>query len=173
MAFTIEMSSPFPAGFLEHHGGPRSGGHHGPRWYIEYGMDLGAAPGTEVRAAFDAHVTVFPPYVPGNDSGSVFGAQLFLRSLNDKMGGFYTHITHVPSGIAVGSQIHRGDLLGRVHPGGHPPHLHMALVEIIGGVPRGRYVGVNLFRTFLNIANTTRVIQVTFHEDGRPPTVSS
>lgn len=171
-AFTIDMSSPFPSGFTHHHGGPRSGGHRGPHWYVEFGMDLGASAGTEVRAAFDAHITTYHPHVPANDTSTVYGAQLFMRSPNDKMGGFYTHITDVPSAIRSGATIHRGDLLGKVLPRGRSPHLHLALVEIIGVAPRGRYVGVNLFSHFLSIANTSRVSHVTFHQDGTAPTVA-
>jgi hypothetical protein len=171
-AFTIDMSSPFPSGFTRHHGGPRSGGHQGPSWYIEFGMDLGADAGTEVRAAFDAHITRFTPHVPANDTAKVFGAQLFMRSPNNMMGGFYTHVTDVPARIRIGAAIRRGDLLGKVHPGHGTPHLHMALVEIIGGAPNGRYVGVDLFSEFLAIANTSTVISVTFNQDGRPPTVA-
>jgi hypothetical protein len=88
------------------------------------------------------------------------------------MGGFYTHITDVPDGIRVGTQISRGDLLGKVHPGFGTPHLHMALVEIIGGAPQGRYVGVNLFAHFVSIANTSTVNRVTFNQNGTPPTVA-
>ena len=170
-AFTIDMSSPFPSGFIRAHGGPHSGGHKSPHWYIEFGMDLGANAGTEVRAAFEAHITKFTPHVPRHDTPKVFGAQLFMRSPNDMMGGFYTHITDVPAGVGiVGTVIRRGDLLGKVHPGRGVPHLHLALVEIIGGAPNGRYVGVNLFDHFKAISNTTRVSVVTFNQNGRPPT---
>jgi murein DD-endopeptidase MepM/ murein hydrolase activator NlpD len=171
-AFTIDMSNPFPTGFTKQHGGPRSGGHRGPNWYIEFGMDLGAHPGTEVHAAFDAHITRFAPHVPAHDTSKVFGAQLFMRSPNDMMGGFYTHITDVPAGIRVGSTVRRGDVLGKVirHDA---PHLHLALVEIIGGAQsHGRYVGVNLFRHFLSTANSSRIMRVTFQQDGSAPTVA-
>ena len=171
-AFTIDMSSPFPSGFTRHHGGPRSGGHVGPNWYIQFGMDLGANTGTEVRAAFDAHITRFTPHQPANDTSKVFGAQLFMRSANDMMGGFYTHLTDVPSGISSGTQISRGDLLGKVHPGHGTPHLHWALVEIVGGAPGGTYAGVDIFAHFLRISNSNTVITVTFNQDGSPPTVT-
>jgi hypothetical protein len=88
------------------------------------------------------------------------------------MGAFYTHLTDVPGGIAVNSKIRRGDLLGKVHHGHRTPHLHLALVEIIGGAPGGRYVGVDLFRHFVSTANSTAVSHVTFHQSGSPPTVS-
>ncbi|MEO8126248.1 MAG: peptidoglycan DD-metalloendopeptidase family protein [Bryobacteraceae bacterium] len=171
-AFTIDTSSPFPSGFTKQHGGPRSGGHKGPNWYIEFGMDLGANAGTEVRAVFDAHVTRFTPHVAANDTSKVFGAQLFMRSPNDMMGAFYTHITDVPAGMRIGSRIRRGDLLGKVHPGHGTPHLHLALVEIIGGAPHGRYMGVNLFSHFVSTANTTRVSVITFNQNGTAPTIT-
>jgi hypothetical protein len=135
-------------------------------------MDFGANAGTEVRAAFDAHITRFAPHVPAHDTNKVFGAQLFMRSANDKMGGFYTHLTDIPAGIRVGGSIRRGDLLGKVHPGHGTPHLHMALVEIIGGAPNGRYVGVDLFSHLLSLANTTTVSRIRFNQDGTPPAVA-
>ena len=76
-----------------------------------------------------------------------------MRSPNDKTGGFYTHITDVPAGLGVGSPDSRGDLLGKVHSVADTgAHLHLALVEIIGGAPGGRYTGVNLHRRFLDTA---------------------
>jgi murein DD-endopeptidase MepM/ murein hydrolase activator NlpD len=171
-SFTIDMSSPLPSGFTGDLGGPRSGGHQGPNWYIEFGMDLGANPGSEVRAAFDAHITRFTPHAPANDTSKVFGAQLFMRHPNDMMGGFYTHITDVPGAIGVDTKVKRGDLLGKVHPGFGSPHLHMALVEIIGGAPQGRYVGVDLFKHFVSIANTSTVSHITFNQNGTPPTIT-
>ena len=167
------MSSPFPSGFTGGLGGPNEGGHKPPEWYIQFGMDLGADVGTEVRAAFDAHVTRFTPHNPSNDTSKVYGAQLFMRSPNDMMGGFYTHITDVPAGLGVGSDVTRGDLLGKVHSvGGTPAHLHLALVEIIGGAPGGRYMGVNLYEHFKARANTNTVSSVTFKQDGSPPIVT-
>src|SRR5208282_140042 len=107
--FTIDMSSPIPASaFTIGRGGPNSNGHKPPEWYIQFGMDLGAPAGTEVRAAFDAYITRYNPHTPSSDSGKVYGAQLFMRHPNDMMGGFYTHITEVPEGISVGSRISRG-----------------------------------------------------------------
>ncbi|MFE5795002.1 peptidoglycan-binding protein [Streptomyces sp. NPDC056503] len=134
-------------------------------------MDLGAGTSTPVHAAFDAHVTRYSPHDPSADNEKVYGAQMFMRAPNDMMGGFYTHLTNVPAGLAVGSRISRGDLLGHVHR--FPPtasHLHLALVEIIGGAPDGRYQGVDLHRAFLDTANTGTVTPVTFHQDGSPPT---
>ena len=175
-AFSINISSPIPAsGFTRGLGGPNTGGHQAPHWYIQFGMDLGAGAGTEVRAAFDAHVTRFTPHTPSSDTGNVYGAQLFMRSPNDQMGGFYTHITDVPTELSVGSRISRGDLLGTVHSfGGIPPHLHLALVEIIGGAPSGRYMEVDLFSLFLDMAadKSAAAKSVTFNQDGSPPTVT-
>ncbi len=170
--FTIDMSAPVdPSGFTSGLGGPGQGGHGGD-WYNRYGMDLGAGEGTPVYAAFDAHVTVFKPHNPAADRGSEYGAQIFMRAPNDMMGAFYTHITDVPSWLGVGAQISRGDLLGRVHRfGGISPHLHMALVEIIGGAPGGQKVGVDLYRLYLDLESLEpdSVVPVQFWQDGSPP----
>ncbi|WP_127127351.1 peptidoglycan-binding protein [Georgenia sp. SYP-B2076] len=167
-AFDIDVSSPFPTGFTGGLGGPHQGGHQPPDWYIEYGMDLGATEGTEVHAAFDAHITKLAPHDPATDSGKVYGAQLFMRAPNDMMGGFYTHMTHVPPSLAVGSAVARGDVLGTVLAfDGIPPHL--ALVEIIGGAPGGQYRGVDLYQLFLDSALSETVTPVTFMQDGSPP----
>jgi murein DD-endopeptidase MepM/ murein hydrolase activator NlpD len=145
-SFSIDISAPVDtSGFSSGLSGPNQGGHVGSSWYIQYGMDIGGAEGTPVYASFDGHITKFQPHNPGADSGRVYGAQIFMRSPNDMMGGFYTHITDVPDGLGVGSAVARGDFLGRVHKfGGITPHLHLALVEIIGGAPGGQYLGVDL-----------------------------
>jgi hypothetical protein len=145
-------------------------------------MDLGAPAGTEVHAAFDGHITVLHPHNPSGDSAKVYGAQLFMRFRSsatapsfpdDKMGGFYTHITDVPSSLTVGSRVSRGDLLGKIYaPAGAAAHLHLALVEIIGGAPGGRYTGVDIYQKILDIANTATVLSVTFKQDGSSPTVT-
>ena len=164
------MSNPFPSGFAGGLGGPGVGTHAAGEWYIRYGMDLGAPAGTEVHAAFDAHITKYQPHDPAADSGKVYGAQLFMRHPNDEMGAFYTHLTDVPGGLGVDTQISRGDVLGHVHQfAGINPHLHMALVEIIGGAPGGTYQGVDLYQTFLDTANSGAVTPVTFNQDGSPP----
>jgi murein DD-endopeptidase MepM/ murein hydrolase activator NlpD len=172
-AFTIDILSPFPSGFTSGFGGPNEGGHIPPEWFIQFGMDLGADAGTEVHAAFDGHVTRFNPHDPSKDTTKVYGAQLFMRSPNDMMGGFYTHITDVPAAVGmVGNDIKKGDLLGKVHTvaGGPAGHLHLALVEIIGGAPSGRYMGVDLYKLFLDMANTNVSRSVTFNQNGSPPT---
>jgi murein DD-endopeptidase MepM/ murein hydrolase activator NlpD len=171
-AFTVAMSNPFPTGFSGGLGGPRQGGHQPPHWYIEYGMDLGADDGTDVYAAFDGHITRLSPHVPDDDSGSVYGAQLFMRSHNDMMGGFYTHLTDLAPELATGSSVSRGDRLGRVFTfQGIPAHLHLALVEIVGGLPGGSYTGVDLYGYFVDSANSDLVASVEFAQDGTPPVV--
>ncbi|WP_432139827.1 MULTISPECIES: peptidoglycan DD-metalloendopeptidase family protein [unclassified Streptomyces] len=169
-AFTIDMSNPFFSGFTHGLGGPGEGGHQSPDWYIQYGMDLGAGAGIPVHAAFDAHITKYHPHNPAADTGKVYGAQLFMRAPNDQMGGFYTHLADVPAELSVGARVSRGDVLGRIHQvAGTASHLHLALVEIIGGAPGGRYQGVNLYRLFLDTANSEAVTPVTFNQDGSPP----
>ncbi|AZN41640.1 M23 family metallopeptidase [Paenibacillus albus] len=174
MSFDIDISMAVDnSGFTGGLGGPSQGGHQGSNWYIQYGMDLGADDGTLVYAAFDAHITKFQPHDPVQDNGKVYGAQIFMRAPNDMMGGFYTHLTDVPAEIAVGTTVARGDVLGRVHSfGGIPPHLHLALVEIIGGAPGGQYVGVDLYQLFLDLESSEpgTVVPVTFSQDGTNPT---
>jgi murein DD-endopeptidase MepM/ murein hydrolase activator NlpD len=173
-ATAIDISNPFPSGFSKGLGGPHQGGHQAPNWYIEYGMDLGADEATTVYAAFDAHITRMTPHDPAADDGKVYGAQLFMRSPDDLMGGFYTHITNVPDGLAIGSVVTRGDVLGEVlRFADIPPHLHLALVEIIGGAPAppDKYHGVDLYQFFLDTANTDAVTTVTFPQDGSAPFV--
>lgn len=175
-AFDIDFSAPVdPSGFTQGHGGPNQGGHVGPNWYIQFGMDIGGAEGTSVFAAFDAHVTRFQPHDPASDSGKVYGAQIFIRSPNNGMGAFFTHLTGTPDGLGVGSTVARGDLLGTVLASdGIPPHLHLALVEIVGGAPDGQYTGVDLYQAFLDLeaAEPGTVTTVTFAQDGTPPTVA-
>jgi peptidase M23-like protein len=167
-AFTIDMSSPFRSGWTGGLGGPNSGGHVGSDWYIRYGMDLGVAEGTEVLAAFTGHVTKFHPHTRSADTAKVYGAQLFMRSGKDRMGGFYTHITGGPN-FSAGQTINRGDRLGKTLRN----HLHFALVEIIGGAPSGRYTGVNLYSEFLALRDQATTISVTFKQDGSAPEVAS
>jgi len=148
-------------------------------------MDLGASTDTAVEtaayAAFDGHVTVFTPHNPDNDSKTRYGAQFAMRYPNDKMGGFYTHIKDVPAGFGVGSLVARGDFLGNVikvirikNPDNTfetitltAPHVHLALVEIIGS----QKVGVNLYQLFLDLETiyAENYVPVRFMEDGTPP----
>lgn len=165
--FQIDMSSPFTSGWTGGLGGPNSGGHVPSEWFNQFGMDLAVTTGTEVRAAFSGHVTVFKPHTPSTDTKKKYGAQLFMRSDNDMMGGFYTHFTGGPH-FSVGQRIARGDRLGNTLR----DHLHLALVEIIGGAPGGRYQGVNLYGNFLALRDTPRTIVVTFNQDGSAPTVA-
>jgi len=80
-------------------------------------MDIGGTEGTEVYAAFDAHLTKLQRPV---DTAKVYGAQLFMRAPNDAMGGFYTHLANVPNELSIGSEISRGDFLGSVQQSPDP-----------------------------------------------------
>ena len=87
-------------------------------------------------------------------------------------GGFYPHITETPNGFGVGSEVERGNFLARVVSfGGIPPHLHIALVEIIGGAPGGQYRGVDLYDLFLELETTYAgyYVPIRFMQDGTPP----
>jgi hypothetical protein len=84
------------------------------------------------------------------------------------MGGFYTHITGGPP-FAIGQRINRGDRLG-VTVGSH---LHLALVEIIGGAPSGTYKGVDLYKEFLALRDQANAMLVTFNQNHSSPSVGS
>jgi len=165
--FTIDMSSPFHSGWKGGLGGPKSGTHLAPPWYNQFGMDLGVAEGTEVFAAFTGYVTKFEPHTPSSDTSKEYGAKLFMRSDNDLMGGYYTHFTGGPT-FSIKQKIEKGDRLGRTLR----DHLHLALVEIVGGVPAGTYTGVDIYKHFLALQDRVGKISVTFHQDGSPPVVT-
>ena len=87
--------------------------------------------------------------------------------------GFKAYIL-APAGLRVGSFVRKGDRLGKLfHPGA--THLHLALVEIIGGAPGGRYKGVNIFRDIrdMAMARTARTLSVMFRQSGSPPAVTT
>lgn len=171
-AFTMTMSGVYdPGAFAVGYGGPYEGGHAVGDWYNRFGMDLGAAPGTAVHAAFDAVISRANPHNPLKDGPKEYGAQLFMRSANNKMGGFYTHITNVPAKFVKGTPVLRGDYLGTVMPHPPTPHLHFTLVEIVGGLPGGAYTGVdNLYQLFQELSNSDSV-DITFMQDGTPPVI--
>jgi murein DD-endopeptidase MepM/ murein hydrolase activator NlpD len=169
----IEMSSPLPSGADGHfYGGPNEGGHQGPNWYNQYGMDLGAPDGTNVVVAFDGHVTKVDVTNADKRSGHQYGTGIFVRSDTNQVGAYYTHLKSVPTEITPGRTVHRGDLIGQVIDPGGSPHLHMALVEITGdpqarATGNGRYMGVtSLWKFFQGNINTDTVTSVTFYQDG-------
>lgn len=171
-AFDVDIECPVdPSGYTGPFGGPNGGTHQPPKWYIQYGMDLGARPGTGVFAAFDGHVTRYNAHNPADPPG-VYGDQIFVRYPNDRMGCFYTHINDVPDRIKrVGAQITRGDFLGRVMlQSGITSHLHHALLEYVGD---GQMQGVNLYNFYLDLQTvySQYAIPVRFMQDGSPPVV--
>lgn len=168
-AFDLEMASPVTSGYVGDAGGPKVGGHRpGSGWAIEFGMDLKAPPTTQVFIPFDGHITSLIPHDKKKDSSTIYGAQITMRSANDLMGAYFTHITAIPAEIRPGMTVSRGDKLGQILPGA-PTHLHVALCEIRGG---GRF-GVDIFKAITKISGTSDVIIVTFPQDGTPPTVRS
>ena len=177
--FSIDMNGVYDVGgFTDGLGGPAEGGHAAQTdWYNHFGMDLGADAGTTFYAAFDAHITRYNPHNPAIDgaeaNGRGYGAQLFMRSPNDGMGAFYTHISDVPAGLAVGSQISRGDVLGSVYEfGGISPHVHMAIVEIVGALVPANYHGVDSLYTLMQNLTVGDTATVNFNQDGTAPWVS-
>lgn len=171
---TIKMSSPLRSGFIGNSGGPGMGGHKGDKWYIAFGMDLNAPAGTEVFSAFDGVVTVHNAHLPAADTTKEYGAQIFVRNTTGQMGGFYTHVSAVSKSIMKGAEISRGDFIGKILKGA-PDHLHFALVEIVGGVngrDQSNYKGVDLFKLFIELSNTIVSREITFNQNGSPPTVT-
>ena len=162
--FDIDMSSPVRSGWRGGLGGPNSGGHKPPKWYIQYGNDLQVPPTTKIFSAFSGYVRKFVPHVKANDKVSEYGAQLFVRSNNNKVGVFYTHFTRGPN-FSVGQQIKMGDFLGETIG----THVHFAIAEIIGGhpgdVPDVNYMGVDLYNTFLALRDSSDVISVRFEQN--------
>ena len=117
-ALTSDMSSPLPSGFTSGLGGPNTGGHSPPDWFVQLWNGL------RRQRGYGSPCCLRCPH------------KLFMRSPNDKMGGFYTHITDVPAGLGVGSPVSRGDLLGKVHSVADTgAHLHLALARPEDGTP--------------------------------------
>ncbi|GAB2816966.1 hypothetical protein GCM10022221_13550 [Actinocorallia aurea] len=170
--FELELSSPFFSGGGVFHGGPHEGGHQPPNWFVEFGMDLGAPGGTEVRAAFDGKITKVDLSTIDSTTPPFFGAQVFVRAATDELdpdapggvGAFYTHFKDLTEHVVPGGMISRGELMGVV-VAAQPPHLHLALAER----RNGDNFGVDLyefFRTNINVAEPT---SVKFFQDGSPP----
>jgi len=172
-AFTIDIASPLQASaFTGDLRGPGIGTHAEGDWYNRFGMDLGANPGTEVRAAFDGHITRYNHHNPSTDTAEKYGAQIFVRAHNNRMGGAYMHLTAVPSKLAEGVFVSRGERLGEVMAFGQTSsHLHWALVEIIGGLPGGTYKGVDLHKHLVAATRSDSTLTVQFHQNGAAPTV--
>ncbi|NKY25874.1 peptidoglycan DD-metalloendopeptidase family protein [Nocardia gamkensis] len=160
-----------PAEYMGSAGGPNTGDHLPPDWFIQYGMDLKGKPGAKVYAAFDGTVSVYKPHTPADDTSKIFGAQIFIRYPypTGQMGGFYTHITGVPSAIAVGKDVSRGDFLGKIIDRGPASHLHHAVMEYVSGAK----VGVDLYSFYLALQTTysAYALPVRFKQDGNPPEV--
>jgi hypothetical protein len=65
-----------------------------------------------------------------------------------------------------------GAYLGLIYQfAGISPHVHLALVEIIGGAPAGQYTDVDLYDFFrgLQTDHPDLYVAVDFWQDTRPP----
>jgi len=178
-SFDLEMSSPFASGADGNfYGGPRQGGHQGPHWYIEFGMDLGAPGGTEVRAVFEGKISVLDTTHINVSTGHVYGAGVFVRAdvpgvtsadSPDGVGAFYTHVNNLPDDIVQGAHIERGQVIGQVVDTS-TSHLHMAVAVRLNE----QYRGADLYDFFKDTINTTAVTSVRLFDDGvTPPEVLS
>jgi murein DD-endopeptidase MepM/ murein hydrolase activator NlpD len=168
--FTLDVSSPLPSGYTGPLGGPGEGDHAG-KWYMAAGNDLGAAAGTPVFAAFTGKVSVVDPTGVGATSGKVYGVGLFVRAsaggldptARDGVGGFYTHFDLEP-GIAAGSEITRGQQIGRVVAvAGIPSHVHFAIAVRTNEV----YTGANIYEQLKAMSNTSDVRSLTLSDGAR------
>ena len=168
-AFDLTLANPIrTGGRTRNYGGPGVGGHSFDReWYEAYGMDLGAPGGTPVHAAFDGHVTRLNLGNIDKTAGKQFGAELFVRSHNDLMGAFYTHFRELPAELTAGANVTRGQYLGTLVPVADSPHVHFALVEIVGGA----YRGVDLYSWFDRTVGSEEECVVKFHQNGSQPTI--
>lgn len=173
MAFDLEMVNPIESGGGIFHGGPGEGGHTGSDWFVAFGMDLGAPGGTEIRSVFDGKITKLDTTNIDKTTGTVFGAQIFVRAEKagelhpddpDGVGVFYTHLTSLTPAVFAGAHLTRGEVIGHVSAAS-PPHLHIALAERRGGTN----FGVNLYALFQITVNTSREMTVRFFQNGDPP----
>ena len=159
-------------------GGPGDGGHKPDLpWYMSFGNDLSAAPGTPVRAICDGKITALDtthvdPTTFDKEKG-VYGAGVFIQATSAVLqagapggvGMYYTHIDLAP-GITNGAAVVRGQVLGHViELPPKPSHLHFAICERRAG----QNFGVNIYALLQRIANTATITTLTFLQDGRPP----
>ena len=169
--FTLDISSPLPAGYTGPLGGPGDGGHHGP-WFNASGNDLGAPAGTLVHAAFDGVVSKVDTTGVGATQGKVYGVGLFVRASGPGLdpasgsgvGGFYTHFELAPGlVVAGGAPITRGQLLGHiVAVAGISSHIHFALGVRTNEV----YSGANIYTGLQELSNTSEVRSFTLSDSG-------
>jgi len=172
MAVEIVMSSPIRHGGYDsgkNQGGPGTGHHVGPDWWIASGMDLGATPGAVICAAFDGHITDYK-FPPPNRKYKSYGAEFSIRSgishgdpTYDVVGAWYTHIEPNHK-FGIGEIVRKGTILGTVMDLSplYPVHLHMAVVEIIGT----HHSCINLYDRFKTISQTGADIRVLFPRTG-------
>ena len=175
-AFDLDVTNPFRAGMTGEAGGPGQGGHHGPNWYEEFGNDLTAPSGTMVYSVFDGKITKVDSTHIASRTGPAYGAGVFVRAATDVLdpaapggvGGYYTHVKHLASGITEGAFISRGDEIGKVvKVPGIASHLHFAIAERRNGTN----FGINIFRWLLESRNSTELARLTFLQNGQPPQI--
>jgi murein DD-endopeptidase MepM/ murein hydrolase activator NlpD len=104
------------------------------QWRAHRGTDYGAPPGTRVRATADGRVTFV-----GTRAG--YGRLVELRHF-DRYTTRYGHLSAYAPGLAAGTEVGKGQVIGRVGMTGLAtgPHLHYELHADPGASPAGRLV---------------------------------
>ena len=108
---------------------PRSGGR------THHAIDIAAPRGTPLVAATDGTIT----RMHWNGLG---GRTLYLTSADGRYDFYYAHLDSYAAGVAVGTRVRRGDVIGAVGSTGNArgPHLHLQVLDKRGG---GRGTPVN------------------------------
>ena len=101
---------------------PRSGGR------VHNAIDIAAPTGTPVVAVVDGTIT-------RKHWNRLGGRTLYLRSADGRHDFYYAHLDAYESGVEIGTEVRRGDVLGTVGSTGNArgPHLHFQVLRKDGG----------------------------------------
>lgn len=102
--------------------------HEGPEWQNRNGADVICPPNTPVYAAIDgivgAHFGVLHGHENDGPDSKYHGKRLEIESSGNS--AYYAHLDRFARGIAPGTHVHPGQLLGYSGVGGGVAHLHIA-----------------------------------------------
>lgn len=117
---------------LDNFGDPRPGGR------IHEGIDILATLGQEVYAVADGTLT---QQVIDGSSGSSLAGNMWRLTMADETIYVYAHLSAFATGLAVGSKVAVGDLIGYVGDTGNPGpgnyHLHFEVHPLGGSAVNG------------------------------------